>query len=507
MSIPQKKYIAITSAIADTAQAAYKELIARVFTDNPLFAANTVYEFTQSSDVSDFAGSLSAEAKLAAEYFGWVSKTAVSPKKISFMRYSFAALAPYMYSTKTLSALASFKAVTDGSMIVNLGGTSYTVSGIDLSSVTSYADIASAVQTAVRANTAGGELWTGAAVTYNASNNSFQLTGGQTGAAEINYASAAASGTDLSSLLGWDISNAPVLSNGTAEQTITDILNKTIDISTNFYSFGFVSASDALSNLDAIGQWTDEQNNNYLFCFDLGAANYAAGIQTAAKYSGMCANYNINYGISGINPAWIMPAILAASTNYNKPDGVKNFMFQKFPAQAVSVGSNDGNLYQTLDGLNINYNGQTQKAGSLITFYQDGFNAEGTDTAVYTNEAWLKDAIASDVLNAFLALDFISADNDGKAVIISIIQNNADKALNNHVFSQGRILTETERAFVTQVFGDETRYLELQNKGYTFDVEITAVTQNNRQMYKAEYTLVYLKNNSIRKVEGRNILV
>lgn len=507
MSIPHSKYVAITSQVANTTQAANKDLILRVFTTNPLFAANTVYEFTSSKDVANFAGALSIEAKIAAEYFGWISKVATQAKKISFMRYSFETLAPYMYTTKTLTPLASFTSISDGSMVVNLGGTAFTVSNIDLTGATSYADVANAIQTAIRTNTQGGKLWTNATFTYNAANTSFVLTGGVTGEAEINYATAAETGTDLSGLLGLNAENAPILSNGTATETVTDILNKTIDISTNFLTFGFTSASDAFNNLDAIGQFVDEQNNQYRFCFDLSSANYMAGIETAAKYTGMSAHYNINYGIDGINPAWLMSAILPATTNYNKSNGVKNYMFQQFPQQAVSVGINDGTLYQTLDNLNINYNGQTQKSGSNIAFYQNGFNADGVDTAVFDNEAWLKDAIATDVINAFLALDFVSADKDGEAIVVGIIQNNADKALNNHVFANGTVLNETQKAFITQVFNDETKWLECQNNGYAFSVDITTEKLNNATIHVANYTLVYLKNNVIRKVTGRNILV
>lgn len=165
MSIPQSKYVAITSQVANTTQAANKDLILRVFTTNPLFAANTVYEFSSSKYVANFAGALSIEAKIATEYLGWVSKVATQAKKISFMRYSFEALAPYMYTTKTLTPLASFTSISDGSMIVNLGGTAFTVSNIDLTSATSYLDVANAIQTAIRTNTQGGELWTNATFT------------------------------------------------------------------------------------------------------------------------------------------------------------------------------------------------------------------------------------------------------------------------------------------------------------------------------------------------------
>ncbi len=507
MSIPMSKYVAITSTVANTSAASRKDLICRVFTTNELFAANTVYEFTSSADVGEFAGTTSAEYAFASEYFSWTSKTATKAKKLSFMRYSFDALAPYMYSTKDLTALADFTAISDGAMIINLGGVSYEISGVDLSGASSYADVASTIQTAIQGYTAGGELFTNATVTYDATTASFKLTGGEAGANAISYAEAGSEGTDLASLLGWDTAGAPVISEGTAEQTISDVLNKTIDISTNFLTFGFLKASDAYDNLAAIGAWVSEQNMNYRCSFDLGASNYADGIAIAAQYEGMTANYNISYGDDSVVPAWIMSCILPATTNYDKANGVKSYMFQQFDSQAVAVGDGDGTLYQTLDDLCINYNGQTQKSGQKIAFYQNGFNADGTDTAIFDNEAWLKDANATEFLNIFIGLDFVSADDDGIAILTGVLNGTCQEALNNHVFSKGKELTTTERAYVTQVMDDENAYLDLQNNGYVFTVSINTETSGSATVYVGEYTLLYLKNDTIRKVSGSQILI
>ena len=508
MAIPQKKYIAITSANADKGKAKNKDLIARVLTTNPLFGVNVVTEFSDAETVANFAGATSAEAKFAAEYFGWTSKKAEKAKKISFMRYSKAAVAPFIRGTVKTPDLATLKAISNGSLVVNMGGTSYSISGTSFTSAADYAAVASALQTKVRANTAGGSLWTSATVTYEAGSGSFILTGGSTGSAEIAAATATGSGTDLSSLLGWNAESQPVLSPGSDAMTLTDILNKTVNVSDNFLTVGFLTAADAISDLDTIGSWVTTQNNQYRFCFDVGSSNYTTAIATAAKYEGMTANYNINYGVSGVNPAWLMTAVLPATTNYDKENAVKNYMFQSFPQQAISVGTDDdGDLYKTLDGLNINYNGQTQKAGLKIAFYQNGFNADGVDSAVFDNEAWLKDAIATDVLNTFIGLDFVSADIDGKPVIVGILQENAEKALTNHVFSKGRVLTNEQKGYITQLTGDDTAWLSVQNNGYVFDVDFTTETEGNQTIHVAEYTLIYEKNDVIRKVVGRNILV
>lgn len=509
--IPMKKYVAITSAAAQTAQASYKEMIARIFTTNTRFAANTVYEFTSSADVSDFAGANSIEALIASAYFGWISKSATQAQKISFFRYSAEALAPYLYSISALTPLATFKEVTNGAMVVNLGGTAYKVTGVNLSSVEDYAGVASAIQTAIQANSSGGALWTAATVTFDNTMQSFVLTGGETGANNISYAMAPDEGTDLSALLGWNSASNPVLSNGIeGYATIQEALNATVNISNNCSTIGFAdfTIAETEENLQNIGSWLTEQNFAYRFAFDLGASNYATLIQTAQNYEGLTANYNVNYGTNNTVPAWIMSAILPATTNYDAENGTKSYMYQQFDSFPVSVGLNDETItYSVLDGLNINYNGQTQKSGAYIAFYQDGFNTNGVDSAVFDNEIHLKDAISTDIINAQLALDFISADNDGLAVITGILQNNCDNAVFNHTFAKGKTLSTADKAYITQITGNSEAWYSVQSNGYYYTCNIETETQNSKTIYKAVYTLVYSKNDTIRKVEGQNILI
>ncbi len=221
----------------------------------------------------------------------------------------------------------------------------------------------------------------------------------------------------------------------------------------------------------------------------------------------MTANYNINYGDETALPAWLMSCILPATTNYDKTNGVKSYMFQQFDSQPVSVGEDDGTLYQTLDNLCINYNGQTQKSGQKIAFYQNGFNADGTDTAVYDNEAWLKDAMATEFLNSFLALDYIPADTEGEAILTSLLVSVAQEGLNNGVISKGRELETTEKAYVIQLMGDEQYATDLANNGYVYTIDITTEASGSATIHVGTYTLVYLKNNTIRKVEGSQVLI
>lgn len=509
MPISQSKYVAITSGIGGASAAARKDLGLRLFTTNTLFPQNTILEFNLASDVANYAGGTSQEAKIAAAYFGWVSKTANSPRKISFMGANLNATAPLLISTKELEELSTFTAITNGSMILSMGGTSYTLTGVDFSSATSYADVASTLKTAINANTAGGALWESASVTYNATNSSFILTGGVAGAAVITYATKAESGTDISSVIGWDENSAPILSNGTDAANLTDILNITVELSNNFASYGFINTNLDTDAIDEIGTWNDAQNNDYLFCGDVGAANYSSIAATAAGHKGLSINYNINYDQADTLPAYLMPATILAATDYSAPNGTLNFMYQQFPSQPVAVDTNE--LSNTLDALFVNYNGQTQKAGQKIEFYQDGYLADGTDAAVYCNEIWLKDAMATEILNLEIALNKIPANDDGLGMIEAVLQGVIGEALNdgtgNGTISAGKALTNTQKAYITQITGDSTAWQTVQLNGYVLTVKLTQSVVNGATKYIADYTLIYSKGDSIRKVEGRHILI
>lgn len=504
MPISQSKYVAITSGIGGASAASRKDLGLRLFTTNALFPLNTVLEFTSAADVANYAGASSQEAKIAAAYFGWVSKSVNSPRKISFVGVSLSAAAPVLRSTKSLDSLATFTAITNGSVVLSMGGTSYTVSGLTFASATSYADVASVIQTGVRGNTAGGDLWTQATVTYNADTSSFILTGGATGDNVITYATSSGTGTDISGLVGWDEASAPIVSNGTDAATLTDVLNTAVELSDNFASYAFIGLNLTAAQTTEVGTWNDNQNYLYIYCGDVGTS-YTTIIEAAAAHQGMAINYNPYYNDTSYLPAYLMPATILAATDYTHVNGTVNYMYQQFPNQVVTVDTNA--LANTLDPLHINYNGQTQKAGQKIEFYQDGYLADGTDIAVYANEIWLKDAMITEILNLEVALEIIPANVDGLAQVEAVLQGVIDEGLNNGVIMPGKTLTNTQKAYITQITGDNTAWQRVELNGYVLTVELSQEIINGATKYIAEYTLVYSKGDSIRKVEGRHILI
>jgi hypothetical protein len=203
------------------------------------------------------------------------------------------------------------------------------------------------------------------------------------------------------------------------------------------------------------------------------------------------------------------PMMIEAATDYSLPNAVQNYMFQIFPGLTALVTDDSTSI--AYDALSLNYYGQTQTAGVQYQFYQRGL-MQGPSTApldqnVYVNEIWLKDALASTLLQLLLVLNELPANSQGKGLTLLQIQGVINQALSNGVISIGKTLTSAQQAFITSTTGDSTAWYQVQNDGYWVDVVIGVIPASSPVQYQAAYTLIYSKNDVIRYISGRDILI
>lgn len=505
MAISQSRYVLITSGVGGAAAAGRRELIARMMTTNTKAPTNGVLEFGGGAaaalkNVGAHFGTSSVEYAFASKYFGWVSKDARQADKISFARYTPSATAPQLISMQTAPALSSFTAITTGSMKISMGGVSYELTGLDFSSATSLADVASALQTAIRANTAGSTLWTSATVTF--TNGSFVLTGGEQGAAEIVAATDADSGTAIKDLVGWSVATNPVVSSGCNAETLTEALDRIANTSNNFGSFTFAESLSA-ANVEEVANWINAQNVAYVYSQACTASNYSDMYDACNGKNGAC----LTLGVVGDN-AQFMPMAIGACINYSRPAAATNFMFNQFNAETPTVTTDtDADKY---DAKKINYLGATQQAGKNIAFYQRGvLQGDISDIGVYWNEMWLKDAFATEFMNLLIALKQLPANADGSNTARGVMGAVIEEAKMNGTIQAGKNLNATQKAYITSLTDDEDAWREVQTNGCWLDVNVQEYqnAQSGLTEYKIDYLLIYGKGDSIRKVTGSDILI
>ena len=505
MAISQTRYVLITSGVGGAASVANRELIARLMTTNVLVPTNGVLEFgggasAELKNVGIHFGTESQEYKFAQKYFGYVSKDIKQPTKISFARYTPTAVAPQLISTEAPALLTAFTAVSDGSIKLTLGGVTTELTGIDLSSATNYADVASALQTAVRAYTTGGGNWTSATVTY--ADGKFTLTGGVTGSADITAASAASAGTDISGMLGWSEGKNPVVSVGCDAETITAALDRIANTSNNFGSFCFVEALTT-ENITEAATWANAQNVRYVFSQAVTSSNYSTIQAAVAGMDGVC--LTLSQGQS-IDNAQFMPMAIGAAIDYTRSNASTNFMYHQFGSETPTV-TTDAQA-DTYDAVKVNYLGATQQAGNQIAFYQRGtLQGDISDIGVFYNEMWLKDAIFTACMNLLLAVRQLPANSDGAATARGVLSEVITQAKNNGVILAGKTLTSAQKAYITSLTNNDGAWVEVQTNGYWLNAEIKSRTVNNVTEYYVDYMLIYGKGDSIRKIEGSDILI
>ena len=507
MAIAFSKYIAITSGVGAAAAVAGRELIYRLFTDNPNIYPGFVLEFsnTQLSDIQTLFGPNSEEYQRALFYFGFTSKSLSTPKKISYNRWASTDLPAYAVGG-THESLAVLQAITAGQISLDVGGDPITVTGIDFSTATSFFDVATLLQTAIQGYGGSNTQYTACVVQYTASTDNFTFSSGVAGSVTVDVTAGPTS--DVAGPLGWLAAQGVLLVPGTDAQTVDQVLAESAELNNNFGSFGFSRQSNTLSldETKAAAEWALAQNVRYQFHSHVTPVD-ATSWSTELRSIGATGLTLIEATDDDEFPEMLPPAIIAA-TDYTRRASVQNFMYQQANLTPTVLTTSDSDLY---DGLNINYYGNTQQAGQDINFYQRGFlmgvSTDPVDMGVFANEQWLKDDAGVKLMSAFLGLPQIPANERGRSQLLAALQPTINQALINGTISAGKDLNEVQKIFITNITGDELAWRAVQNNGYWVEIDIIEKVEAGQTIFVAQYTLIYSKNDVVRKVEGQHILI
>jgi hypothetical protein len=507
--ISQSRYIDITSGVGAGATVAERKLILRIITQNTTIPPGVVLEADDADSVGTYFGTSSEEYLRAAAYFGFISKSTVSPALISFCRWVSTDIAPMVVGDTLTKSITDFAAVTSGLLTISVGNATTSVTGIALSTATDLTAAAATIQAAIRAaGTSESQLAT-ATVTFNTNTNQFVLTGSVTGSGAITVTASGNSG-DISTLLGWATSGTVFVSGQTADEP-NSAISKSASISNNFGSFLFANSNGNLTNSQVaeVALWNDDQNEMYMYSVPTSLSNLGTLYALVKGYSG-CALTIVSSSLAN-DYAEQSPCEIFAATNYNATNGVQNYMFYQFDSRNITVS--DDTTANTADASRGNYIGVTQSAGQQIAFYQRGIlcggSADATDMNTYANEIWLKSAITAKIMALFLAVNAIPANPTGVSQLLAVIQSVLTLALTNGTFSAGKTLTTIQQQYITSNTGDSNAWRQVQTLGYWFNLTYTSYVNSNTNLteYKAVYTLIYSKGDNIRLVDGTDTMI
>lgn len=496
MAIKITRYVDIISSVSGASSVAQRKLDHRRFTSDPRVPVGSILELG-SGDADDFFGSTSDEAVFARQYFGYVSPAPASaPRALQFAAYAPSGRVPAVYSA-TPATLAELTSISAGSLTITLGANTNTITAINLSAALSFADVATALQTALRTGT--GTQFTAATVTYDVGRAQFILSGGVVGSAAVSVGV-----TPLSTLLGLNDPQA-ILSPGVAAQNPLDAFQAAEEASD---SFGSVSFGESITDVEAkaVAQYVAGENVKYQFYVSVTPSTYTA---TVAALSGIQSTGIILNGTPGEYKEAI-PAAIMSATDYDRRNATVNYMYRQVGGFTADVTTDAlANIYDT---ARVNYYGQTASAGQNISFFQRGFLLGGAtspiDMSVHANEQWLKAYLTAALLSLQLSLNKIPANNEGRSYVLAQVIDAVNKAKFNGTIIIDKVLTTAQKIAITQLSGDPDAWRDVQSKGFWADVAIVqSVPVSGVTEYTAKYTLVYSKGDVVRKVEGSHNLI
>lgn len=489
MAISQNKYVNIISAVGGASSIVQRDLMGRVFTSNALVPAGQIIEFSGGmvvalENIGSYFGITSDEYKFAEKYFQ-VNKKGMAPQKISFARYDSSAAGAYLYG-KTGVKLADLQAITAGTLTITVNGVEKEYTAINLSAATSFADVATTLTTAITSD--------GLVATYD-ENGRFKIATSATGAEQtLSYAT----GT-VATALGMT-SSTGILSDGTAGHTALECVSGAATLSNNFFSFCFLDTIGN-SDIEALAQWASNQNVRYMYSVGVNATNYEAVQDLVKTYDGVALTLDIHNA-----HAEFMPMSRLAAIDYSSANAAISMFYQQFNGVDPSVNTTED--AQTFDALRINYYGVTSQAGQDVSFYQNGvLQGTITDMGVYANEAWLKDAFLTKILNLRLGVDSLPANDVGVGLVMGTMMDVVNESLYNGVTLPGKTLDSTQKAYINQITGNTDAWMNVQSSGYYLDAQLVKYTENDVEKYKVSFLYVYSKGDSINYVDGRDIMI
>ena len=497
MPIPFRNYVDISSNVGGAAAAAARDLMLRLFSISDQIPDNTVVEFADAASVGVYFNSTIGQEFLQAQfYFNFVGKLGTQASLISFAAWAQAATFAHVIGDDTHDDLDTLKLITDGTIEVTVGSNVASLTGLDFSADASLSDVADKIETALVLESG----FAASTVVYEGAPGRFVFTFGVSGAQVCSIAPVG-SGTDIITPIGWNEPEVRI-SDGSNITTLTTALQQTSALSNNFGSFATIPTLDAAEDLEA-ATWVDGENVTFMYLQKVLAADVASNFSALGGLSGVGATL---YSASVAEFPWLLPGAIFGATQYLRRNSAANYMFQIDGALSALVTT--GTLAATYDAASTNYYGNTQQAGSVLEFYQRGvlFGTvqDPLGMGIFANEIFLKDSIGVALINLLIAINALPANSAGVAQVLATIQPSLDVSLNAGIISVGRTLTVTQRAFVQGVTGDANSYIDLETIGYWITAIVAEPTPGN---FEIQYTLLYTKNDAVRKITGVNSLV
>ena len=411
--------------------------------------------FSSATAVGAYFGYDSDEYKAALKYFMGYDNAFKRPDTLKFARRIDVDVAGELIGGSA-AKLSDLKAITAGSFSIDVDGTTVNVTGLDLSSVTTQSDVATALQAKI----------TGTTVTYNSNLNAFIVVSATTGE---NSSVSVATGTSADAL-GLSSATGAVAQAGMAAMSEDANMTAIARADGNWVSFTTLYSADD-DEVIALAEWTNNQKVEYAyFPYTDSQGDTVPSNQNNLPNVLKNADYEGTVLLFGIVDHAVAAMSIWASVDWNRYNGLPTMAFRSQNGLAASV--TDETIAENLLSMNVNYYGRYASRVEDFTFFYNGKLVGGDFGFIdaYIGNIWLRNALQNAILNGLQQVARTPYTDAGYNQIRAWCLDPINRGLNNGVIQAGLNLSEAQKAQLYNEIGQDVSE-QIYTDGYFLLVE------------------------------------
>jgi hypothetical protein len=416
-----------------------------MLTDNELVPVGAVVSYFTAADISALMGSDSKEFLAGQQYFNGYDNSSVIPGELLMARIVTEDVAGHLLSGNLKGVpLATLKAIPAGTITLTVDGTAVTSTSIDLSTATSFSDIAAKLKAGIGVSKVDVE-WLSVA-------NKFIIRSATTGDdSAVSYANAGALATGL--LL--TAATAATVSPGSDAVTLTDTMNNIINTNQNWILFNsLVELTDEQKT--ELCAWANGTKNRFGYVVhDTTAAGTVANNANCFVQKVVVANgYENIFPIYGSYLYSVTALSYAASVDFARTNGRVSFKFRGFSGLAPNVS--DLATSQALKSNGYNFYGSYSLNKTMAQYASDGaITGKFVWLDSFIDQVWINANLVGAYANLFTNNQSYAFNDAGYGAVQAATIDVAEQALTFGAIQKGVVLDQAQIRIVNNTVGKD----------------------------------------------------
>jgi len=463
-----------------------------ILTDSQYAPVGSVPSFANKEDVGRYFGFTSTEYGMAAIYFNGYDGSTKKPGSLLFAQFNEAAVSAWLRSGSLSDMTLDQLKLISGTLILTVDGTVKTSSNIVLTSVTSFAQAATVIKTAIGS---------GVDVVYDTVQKAFIIKSSTTGAAStITYATGTAA-----TALRFTASTGAIISQGADIANVPSLMVSVLDKTQNWALFTTSFECDEAQHL-AFSSWVNSENYRFGYVAHYDEADAKVQGSTSTLTYKLIETYNYQNVLPVYGDQTYAASALgyAASLDFDRQEGRVPFKYREQSGLVANVTSSSDCSALKANGYNF-YGAYT--ANDFDTQYW----AEGNITGdfkwfdSFCFQIWLNSRLMRNAIDLFKSNRSLPYNTRGDAAIEASFADTIEQGKVFGGIRAGIDLSSSQRDEIKNAVGVDVAASIVSKGWYLYIPKATA--QQRADRIRPGCSFYYTDGGSVQKITLASIMV